>query len=132
MQYYLAPDMDVENGIEGDGEDCDTEEEEEEEDGGADDGDEAGDGDEGDDSIVVVEDDVDEDEEEEEAVNDEDDGVNEEDDLLVDDEVDREGMHSSSTRLPFVRFAILEFISARVWKTKRDYDVTDGEGEEPE
>lgn len=90
LQYYLAPDMDVENGIEGDGEDCDTEEEEEEEDGGADDGDEAGEAEEGDDSIVVVEDDVDEDDEEEEAVNDEEDGVNEEDDLLVDDEVDRE------------------------------------------
>ncbi|XP_006623622.1 protein SET isoform X1 [Apis laboriosa] len=90
LQYYLAPDMDVENGIEGDGEECDTEEEEEEEDGGADDGDEAGEAEEGDDSIVVVEDDVDEDDEEEEAVNDEEDGVNEEDDLLVDDEVDRE------------------------------------------
>ncbi|KAF3420411.1 hypothetical protein E2986_00782 [Frieseomelitta varia] len=89
LQYYLAPDMDVENGIEGDGEDCDTEEEEEEEDGGGDEGDEAGEVEEGDDSIVVVED-VDEDDEEEEAVNDEDDGVNEEDDLLVDDEVDRE------------------------------------------
>ncbi|XP_032679098.1 protein SET isoform X2 [Odontomachus brunneus] len=93
LQYYLAPDIDVENGIEGDGEECESEEEEEEEDG-ADDGDEGGEGgegEEGDDSIVVVEDDVDEDdEEEEEAVNDEDDGVNEEDDLLGEDEVERE------------------------------------------
>lgn len=95
FQYYLAPDIDVENGIEGDGEECESEEEEEEEDG-ADDGDEGGEGEEGDDSIVVVEDDVDEDDDEEEAVNDEDDGVNEEDDLLVDDEVDREGKHSTT------------------------------------
>lgn len=86
----MAPDIDVENGIEGDGEECESEEEEEEEDG-ADDGDEGGEGEEGDDSIVVVEDDVDEDDDEEEAVNDEDDVANEEDDLLVDDEADREG-----------------------------------------
>ncbi|XP_035743419.1 protein SET-like isoform X1 [Vespa mandarinia] len=92
LQYYLAPDIDIENGVEGDGEDCETEEEEEEEDGGGDDGDEGGEGEEGDDSIVVVEDDVDEEDEEEEAVHDEDDGVNEEDDLLVDDEADREGI----------------------------------------
>lgn len=90
FQYYLAPDIDVENGIEGDGEECESEEEDEEEDG-ADDGDEGGEGEEGDDSIVVVEDDVDEDDDEDEAVNDEDDGVNEEDDLLGDDDVDREG-----------------------------------------
>lgn len=88
LQYYLAPDIDVENGIEGDGEECESEEEEDEEDG-ADDGDEGGEGEEGDDSVVVVEEDVDEDDdEEEEAVNDEDDGVNEEDDLV--DEIEHD------------------------------------------
>ncbi|XP_015599689.1 protein SET isoform X2 [Cephus cinctus] len=91
LQYYLVPDIDVENGIEGDGEEIDSDEDEdEEEDGGGDEGDEGGEGEEGDDSIVVVEDDADEEDEEEEAANDEDDCVNDEDDLLVDDDADRE------------------------------------------
>ncbi|KAK0083347.1 hypothetical protein PV325_008949 [Microctonus aethiopoides] len=91
LQYYLAPDMDVENGIEGDGEELDSDEEEEdEEEVGAEDGEEMNEGEEGDDSIVVVEDDVDDEDEEEEAVNDEDDGANDEDDLLVDEDVEHE------------------------------------------
>ncbi|XP_063980434.1 protein SET isoform X2 [Diachasmimorpha longicaudata] len=85
LQYYLAPDMDVENGIEGDGEEVDgdsEEEEEDEEDVGGEDGDDVGEGEEADDSIVVVEDDAD--------LEDEDEGANDEDDLLVDDEGDQE------------------------------------------
>ncbi|XP_034949057.1 protein SET isoform X2 [Chelonus insularis] len=89
LQYYLAPDMEVENGIEGDGEDLESDEDEDDEDAGEE-GEEVGEGEEGDDSIVVVEDDADEDDEEEEAVNEEDEGANDEDDLLVNDEVDRE------------------------------------------
>ncbi|XP_066599209.1 protein SET isoform X2 [Prorops nasuta] len=97
LQYYLAPDMDVENGIEGiegievDGEELDETDEEDDEDVAGEEGDEGGEGEEGDDSIVVVEDSVDdEDEEEEEAVNDEEDGGGEEDDLLVDEDADGE------------------------------------------
>ncbi|XP_015123844.1 protein SET isoform X4 [Diachasma alloeum] len=85
LQYYLAPDMDVENGIEGDGEEVDgdsEEEEEDEEDVGGEEGDDVGEGEEADDSIVVVEDDAD--------LEDEDEGPNDEDDLLVDDEGDQE------------------------------------------
>ncbi|XP_012277622.1 protein SET isoform X2 [Orussus abietinus] len=86
LQYYLVPDIDVENGIEGDGEEGDSEVEE---DGGGEDGDEGAESEE-DEDIVVVEGDINEDTEEEEVANDEDDGVNDEDDLLVDEEVDHE------------------------------------------
>ncbi|XP_011300710.1 protein SET isoform X4 [Fopius arisanus] len=85
LQYYLAPDMDVENGIEGEGEEVDgdsEEEEEDEEDVAGEEGDDVGEGEEADDSIVVVEDDGD--------MEDEDEGGNDEDDLLGDDEGDQE------------------------------------------
>ncbi|XP_074104232.1 NAP domain-containing protein SET isoform X1 [Cotesia typhae] len=88
LQYYLAPDMDVENGIEDEGEEMDSDEAEDDEEAGEE-GDDGADGDEGDDNIVVVEDDAEEEEDEEEAVNDEEDAANDED-LLVDDEADRE------------------------------------------
>ncbi|XP_043280469.1 protein SET isoform X2 [Venturia canescens] len=104
LQYYLAPDMDVENGIEVDGEDIDSEDDEEDEDVASGDGagedvegEEGVEGEDIDDSIVVVEDDVDEEDDEEEAVNDDEDAVNEEDDLLVDEEVDREDADGDET-----------------------------------
>lgn len=68
FQYYLAPDMDVENGIEG--EEIDSEEEDDEEADGDDGGVEE---DLADDSVVVVEEDAED-----------------EDDLMVDD-AEREG-----------------------------------------
>ncbi|XP_008560807.1 protein SET isoform X1 [Microplitis demolitor] len=89
LQYYLAPDMDVENGIEDEGEEIDSDEAEEDEEAGEE-GEEVGEGEEVDDNIVVVEDDAEEDDDEEEAVNDEEDVANDEEDLLVDDEADRE------------------------------------------
>ncbi|XP_011496140.1 PREDICTED: protein SET isoform X2 [Ceratosolen solmsi marchali] len=85
LQYYLAPDMEIENGIEGDGdgEEVDSEEEEEEDEDGADeDGDDVGEGEEGDDSVEIMEDAGDEEEDDEDAAN-ENDGAHEEEDYLV-------------------------------------------------
>lgn len=83
LQYYLVPDIDIENGIEGDGDEVDSDEEDDE------DGDEGEDaGEEGDDSIVVVEDDADEEDEEEEA---DAEGEGVEGDMMVDDEGGEEG-----------------------------------------
>ncbi|KAF7993434.1 hypothetical protein HCN44_010020 [Aphidius gifuensis] len=72
LQYYLAPDMDVENGIEG--EEIDSEEEDDDEEAGED-GDDVGvEEDLPDDSVVVAEEDPED-----------------EDDLMVDDDAEREG-----------------------------------------
>ena len=68
----MAPDIDGENGIEGDGEEGDTEEEEEEEDGVGEEGEEGVEVEEGEDSVEIMEDgpeEEEEDDEEEEAVN---------------------------------------------------------------
>lgn len=69
LQYYLAPDMDVENGIEGEEIDSDEEDDDEE---AAEDGDDGGVEDLPDDSVVVEEEPEDE------------------DDLMVDDDAERE------------------------------------------
>ncbi|XP_001602242.1 protein SET isoform X1 [Nasonia vitripennis] len=90
LQYYLAPDMEIENGIEGDGDEVDSEEEEEEDEDGVDeDGDEIGEGEEGDDSVEIMEDAGEEEEDDEDAAN-ENDGVHDEEDFLVEDEGERE------------------------------------------
>ncbi|XP_033220584.1 protein SET isoform X2 [Belonocnema kinseyi] len=77
LQYYLAPDIDGENGIDGDGEEGDSEEEEEEEDGVGEEGEEGVEVEEGEDSVEIMEDgpeEEEEEEEEEEVVNENEDG----------------------------------------------------------
>ncbi|XP_043471381.1 protein SET isoform X1 [Leptopilina heterotoma] len=77
LQYYLAPDIEGENGIEGDGEEGESEEEEEEEDGVGEEGEEGVEVEEGEDSVEIMEDgpeEEEEEEEEEEAVIENDDG----------------------------------------------------------
>ncbi|XP_015510291.1 protein SET isoform X1 [Neodiprion pinetum] len=86
LQYYLVPDIDIENGIEGDDDEVDSNEDEDEDGDEVEDG---GEGEEGDDSIVVVEDDADEEDEEEEADGDGE-GVNDEGDMMVDDEAEQD------------------------------------------
>ncbi|XP_014213305.1 protein SET isoform X1 [Copidosoma floridanum] len=97
LQYYLAPDMENENGIDGDGEEMDSDEEEEEDEDGADEeGDEIGDGDDAecDDSVEIMED-AGEDEEDGADEDDEDAGTNEnaheEEDFLNEEENERDG-----------------------------------------
>ncbi|KAJ8682889.1 hypothetical protein QAD02_018681 [Eretmocerus hayati] len=91
LQYYLAQDMDMENGIDGD--EVDSEEEEDDDEDGVDeDGDDVGE--EGDDSVEIMEDAGDEDEDgaedDEDAAN-ENDGVHEEEELSVEEENERDG-----------------------------------------
>ncbi|XP_058804861.1 protein SET isoform X2 [Phymastichus coffea] len=99
LQYYLAPDMEIENGIEGDEVDTDDEEDEDEdgvdEDGADEEGEgELGEGEEGDDSVEIMEDagEGEEDEDDEDATN-ENEGVHDEEEFLAEDEVEREGEH---------------------------------------
>ena len=89
FQYYLAPDLDLLNGL--DGEEGGSEEEEEDEED-VEDGDELNEDEDGEDSVEIMDGAGEEEEDDDDVVN-ENDGANEEDDLLGEEEFEREGTY---------------------------------------